>query len=312
MRSGWQNIPSNATSENQIAQMCMTVFGTQHYTDKQTFSVGRSHENHRLTLDNGMQVVLRISTDSKSLQKQYAIAQKLWRQLPVPRFLCKPMASNGNKYFVFLEYRHGDRLVNLEQMPVADQAQLGFEFGEYLALLHSQTFKTAGDFDGDLKISQTYDVSANGLSKFFTDSLTKATNMNRLSRSEADNFCNKFTDKISILSQWQHSHCLVHGDLNEDNILHHQGHISAILDWEFVMSGHPALDFGKLTRTPYINCPIFLENLCDSYYLTHKNLPANWDDIAAIVDLIAWAEFLSRKNLTDDVKNSALLKLSIL
>lgn len=310
MRSGWQNTPQKTTSENQITQMCMMIFGSQSFSGLHTFSAGRSHESHRLTLDNGMQVILCISTNKNSLQKQHAVVQKLWRQLPVPRFLSAVQQTNGNKYFAFLEYRHGERLANLETLSTADQAQLGFEMGEYLALLHSQTFKTAGEFDKDLKISQTYDVGAIGLSQFFAESLRKAVTLGHITNAEAKKYSHNYADKIEVLSQWKHSDCLIHADLNEDNILHHQGHISAILDWEFVMSGHPAMDFGKFTRTPYINCPIFLENLCDSYYLTHKNLPANWDEISVMVDLISWAEFLSRNELRDDIRHSAVEKLN--
>lgn len=309
MRAGWQNAPPNATSKNQISQMCLQVWGQDKYTHLETLTHGRSHENHVLTLDNGQQVVLRISTNGKSLQKQYDLAQKLWQKLPVPRFLSKPLIANGRKHFAFLEFKHGHRMANLERLPPADHAQLGFELGEYLALLHSQNFKQSGEFGHNLKIDKSYDMSHIGMANIFDELLNQAASHGYISTTQCQKYTKAFGKKILILAEWQHHHCLIHSDLNEDNILHDNGHISAILDWEFCLSGHPALDFGKFTRTPYDNCPLFLENLCDSYYLTHKGLPANWHDIASIVDLMAWAEFLSRQNLNPDVKSSAIKKL---
>lgn len=309
MRSAWQNPETTALSNNQISQMCQMVFGADDHKTVLPLTGGRSHQNHAITLASGQQVVLRVSGNQQSLNKQYALAQKLWQKLPVPRFLSQPLPANGNLFFVFLEFKPGQRLANIETLPPAEQAQLGFELGDYLALIHSQTFKQAGEFTNDLKIGQKHDITPLGLSSIFAYCLSQATRNGHVSGKQAQNYRQKFDGQIKILDEWQHPNCLIHSDLNEDNILHNDGHISAILDWEFALSGHPALDFGKFTRTPYSHCPIFTENLCDQYYLTHKNLPTNWAEIAQIVDLLAWAEFLSRPQLADDVKTSALLKL---
>ncbi|MCJ8324993.1 MAG: aminoglycoside phosphotransferase family protein [Rhizobiales bacterium] len=309
MRSKWQNPATAKLSKNLISQMCRLVFGADDYKTAQPLAGGRSHQNYLISLASGQQVVLRVSGNQQSLGKQYALAQKLWLKLPVPRFLSQPQAANGKRFFAFMEFKPGQRLANIEALPVAEQAQLGFELGEYLALIHSQTFKHAGAFSSDLKLDQNYDISPNGLSEIFANCLSQASKNGHIDGKLAQTYRHSFAEKIQILDQWPHHHCLIHADLNEDNILHYDGHISAILDWEFALSGHPALDFGKFTRTPYSHCPIFTENLCDNYYLTHKNLPVNWPEIAQIVDLLAWAEFLSRPQVTEDIKTSALGKL---
>ncbi|PCI85689.1 MAG: hypothetical protein COB24_12100 [Hyphomicrobiales bacterium] len=308
MRAGWQAEKQILISNQLINQMCQMAFGSADYSNITLLSGGRSHQNHLVTLKSGIQVVLRVGKNQASLQKQYALSQKLWGKLPVPRFISQVMSANENNHFAFLEFKRGERLANLQQLPTADQAQLAFELGEYLALIHSQAFKTSGEFGISLTVDHAYDMSPKGLIEFVAISLNKAVDNGYISTAQSRSYCAKFEIKIQILNEWQHGNCLIHADLNEDNILHYDGHISAILDWEFTLAGHPAMDFGKFTRTPYINCPIFLENLCDSYYLTHKNLPANWDDIASVVDLISWAEFLSRKNLNPDVKISAIKK----
>lgn len=310
MRAGWQTKNPKPVPQQQIAQMCMMAFGSNAYSQATPLTAGRSHQNLLLTLPSGIQMVLRIGRNKDNLQKQHALSQKLWRKLPVPRFISAPQCLNDQTYFAFLEFKRGTRLANLVQLPNADHAQLGFELGEYLALIHSQTFATAGKFNAQLKPVENYDMNPQGITMFFTEFLGKAAKNGFLTQTQSREFTTQFAHKILILNEWQHDHCLLHYDLNEDNILQHEGHISAILDWEFVMRGHPAFDFGKFTRMPYINCPIFLENLCDSYYLTHKSLPINWDDIAAVVDLISWAEFLSRPELPEDIKKSAIGKLT--
>ncbi len=312
MRSSWQQVEKATASKAAINAMCQAIFGHSEYKNHRILTAGRSHENHYLEFSNGLAVILRITNDQRKLQKQHGLAQKLWRKLPVARFISDVKQNIDGNYFAALEFLPGHRLANLECLNHSDQAQLGFELGEYLAQIHSQKFKIAGEFSRDLIVSKTYDISPNGLSEIFKNTLHIAAKIGYISLSEAKKYTLIFKTKITIFDDWQHQPCLTHCDLNEDNILHHQGHISAILDWEFAIAGHPALDFGKLTRSPYSNCVIFVENLCDSYYLTHKNLPPNWHEIAALVDLLAWAEFLSRPKLNPDIKNSAINKLQIL
>ncbi len=221
-------------TEKTIKQMCAKVFGHDDFSA----NFSEVNSNYFLTMGNGLKIILQISNDKKTLQKHYEIAQKLWRKMPVIRALSQVLEADNGQYFIFFEAQNGNNLSNLLKISPTDQAQLGYEMGEYLGLLHSQKLAQKGMFLPPKKIKHP--------------------------------------------ESWEHHNCLVHTSLAPDNIFHHQGHISAITQWQNAQSGHPTQDFKAFTQAPYNECPIFVNNLCDAYYLRHKNLPKNWVELASL------------------------------
>ena len=297
------------TSQVTIQQMCMKVFEESYRNYTQVKSSGML-EAYILKIGN-TQLLLHISLDANLLQFQYAISQKLWQKMPMARFINAVHRHNNHQYFAFLEYRQGNDLLMLDHITQADQAQLGYEMGEYLALLHSQKLNKAGKFSTDLKITQEYDLSIENLNGLFTTRLNLAVELGYVSRNQASKTIEKFGETIVKLDDWPHHHCLIHSELIGENIYHKDGHISNILNWQNCMSGHPVFDFTKFTRPPYSASTTFMKNLCDSYYITHKDLPPNWEEIAKCVDLLVWAKLLTVPNLASAPNIKALKYLQI-
>lgn len=88
--------------------------------------------------------------------------------------------------------------------------------------------------------------------------------------------------------------CVVHSDLNPENLLVDPDtlRITAVLDWEFSHSGHPATDVGNLVRfdraSPYVDG--VLGEWTDRHGGTQKQLL----DLARAADLVALVELAAR------------------
>lgn len=94
--------------------------------------------------------------------------------------------------------------------------------------------------------------------------------------------------------------CLVHRDFNPTNLLAENGEITAVLDWEFAMSGPPLLDLANLCRDlPPSLQPEIAAGLADE----GVELPREWPRRCRLLDLGSHLEFLT-SNLSDDFKRS--------
>ena len=96
---------------------------------------------------------------------------------------------------------------------------------------------------------------------------------------------------------------LVHGDFNPTNLLTLNGEITAVLDWEFAMSGPPLLDLANLCRNlPPSLYPEIVAGLVDE----GVELPLEWPQRCRLLDLSSHLEFLT-SNLSDEFKSSRII-----
>ncbi len=71
--------------------------------------------------------------------------------------------------------------------------------------------------------------------------------------------------------------------------------VAAVLDWEFALSATPAFDFANLLRPPLGMRAGFAAALARGYRRAGGVLPADWQRIAQVADLFAWADLLGRR-----------------
>ena len=92
----------------------------------------------------------------------------------------------------------------------------------------------------------------------------------------------------------------MHGDFNPQNLLVAQDEASGrwrlatVLDWEFAFSGTPAFDLGNLIRPPLGRHDGFVTAVAAGYRESGEHLPDDWQRIARLIDLTAWAEMIAR------------------
>jgi len=99
--------------------------------------------------------------------------------------------------------------------------------------------------------------------------------------------------------------CLVHGDFGKRNLLvreiARQWSVTAVLDWEFALSGSPLADLGHFLRYERAARPVAEPHFSNGYLHAGGKLPQNWRQLARLVDLTALCESLTHDQLPDSV-----------
>jgi len=88
--------------------------------------------------------------------------------------------------------------------------------------------------------------------------------------------------------------CVVHSDLNPKNLLVDPAtlQVTAVLDWEFSHSGHPATDVGNLLR--FDRAAPYVDGVLGAWTDRHGGDPADLLELARAADLLALVELASR------------------
>jgi aminoglycoside phosphotransferase (APT) family kinase protein len=78
------------------------------------------------------------------------------------------------------------------------------------------------------------------------------------------------------------------------NIDERGAHVTAVIDWEFALSGSPMLDLGNLLRPPLGKLPGFEDSVARGYRSAGAVLPDDWHRLTLYHGLADWASFLGR------------------
>jgi len=249
-------------------------------------------------------VLLRLYQDVAARAcKEAVLARLLTGCVPVARFLYFGESNpvTGHPYAV-LEWIAGDRVDNVA--PALDDAALevlGQFVGTVLAHIHAVRFDKCGFFDGDLNLPERIDLGASGLRAYLRRQFVNGPGGTRLGPELTRDVMALAERDGHLLDTWRVGPCLVHADFNGSNILVHRHggawRVAAVLDWEFALSGIPALDFGNLMRPPLGERAVFGRGVAEGYVRSGGVLPADWLRIAQIADLFAWADILGRQEI---------------
>lgn len=241
--------------------------------------------------------------------KEHAIAQLVdARRVPTPRFLHFAEANDvtGHPYAV-LEWIDG-RPLEAVAAGVDDDTlnRIALRVGAVLARIHAICFEQAGFFDRHLEVPTPFDLGRDGLVAYLQHCLVDGLGGERLGRPLTARVM-RFADREGrALDAWSSRPCLVHADFNGSNILVCQSELAewevgAVLDWEYAFAGTPGFDFGNLLRPPLGRRDGFAEALADGYRDAGGELPQDWQHLARIADLYAWADLLNRPEIGRDV-----------
>jgi aminoglycoside phosphotransferase (APT) family kinase protein len=234
-------------------------------------------------------------------EKEIAVYRLVGKHVPVPHFLhfCAQSPITGHPYAI-IDWIEGFELHAMSASLAADQLiDLGRSIGRRLAALHGFTFDRFGFLDAHLKVEMPIDLDRKGLVTYLEQSFIQGPGGARLG-AELSSALLRFAEREGdILDEWLRQPCLVHGDFNGSNILIRPGgecgfEIAAIIDWEYALSATPAFDFGNLLRPPLDGNAGFAAALAQGYRQAGGALPAQWERIARLADMYAFADILSR------------------
>ncbi len=232
---------------------------------------------------------------------EVAIDRLIAGRVPTARFLhfAETNAVTGGPYAV-QRWIDGERLDHVATG--ADDrtlAALGAATGEVLARIHSFRFERAGFFTEDLRVPEPIDFGRDGLLDLMQCCLRQGPGGERLGAELTERLFAFVSREGNRLDAWPAHARLTHADFNPSNILVRREHgtwrIAAVLDWEFVLSATPALDFANLLRPPLGEQSAFADGIAHGYRQAGGVLAADWRRIARIVDLFAWADLLGQR-----------------
>jgi len=303
MRERWRGPESGvALGLADLTALVQPAFPGQQVVDAHVAEGGLSNTSIRLQLSGrSPPLLMRLYRGGPSqLRKEHALNRLTWAHVPVPRFLhaSESNPSTGHAY-VLMDWIDGERLETVA--PALDGpnlARLGRSIGVTLARIHAITFPHPGFFSSNLEIEEPIGDGSEAFVRYLREFLVGKRGGDRLGVGETAAVLAFAEREGRLLDTWHPSAHLVHGDFGGSNILVRQEgsgwQVAAVLDWEFAFSGSPLHDFGNLLRPPLGTLRGFESTIIDGYRSAGGELPRYWRRMSRLVDMLAWAEFLSR------------------
>ncbi len=305
LRSGWQRAaPELTPTLAGVAALLAPALPHARVVAATHLSGGLSNTNLRVTLDRPPHhVLLRLAQHAAPAAAREAALPALLRPrgVPIPRVLyATPETSLTGGPAIVCEWIDADRLDLLSAAPDGVPAlhAIAAAVGTALAAVHAIHLPCLGFLGDGLDVAHAIDLDAPALLAFLDERLLHGEGLHRLGPELAAATLAWARRHAARLGDWPSAPCLAHGDCNPSNILlrrHGQGWVvAALLDWEFALSGLPALDFATLLRPGIADRPGFADGLAQGYRDAGGSLPDDWKAVARIADLFAWGDMLSR------------------
>ncbi|HEY0806139.1 MAG TPA: aminoglycoside phosphotransferase family protein [Pseudonocardiaceae bacterium] len=248
-----------------------------------SLSGGYSNENLLLTTGHGERYVLRRylrPNASRTCAVEAALAHRLRGHVPV----AEVVAAAPDDGLLLSEFVPGE-LAGAALTGGIDPGGLGTAVRQALTAIGEVTFDGPGWFTDAELVPATDDVPGD-LAGFVADCLAKTTGLSTEDRRDMLALARSVQPRLDTLAG--HAR-LVHCDYNPKNIMVRRAHgtwvVSAVLDWEFAMSGCPLIDVGNMRRFrsdyPLAFNEAFAAGLAD-----HELADADALDLFALADLL--------------------------
>ncbi|WP_181350879.1 phosphotransferase family protein [Thalassobacillus sp. CUG 92003] len=315
MKAGWERsnewiIPDVET----VSHMLQPVLKGRQITQITPLNGGLSHSNVSITTRDQEKYVLRInSKPDTSMAVETAVLKEMKGRVPVPEVLYADFSCSTFKApLTLLSWVPGRQLSEVMDKTPGHTNRAASETGKMLARIHNVTFPSSGFLDENLMINDTITMDRHQFINFIEDMIKEghvAKHAGHELSQDVLTFANQQAYLIDSLGQ---HHTLVHSDFNPLNILVEergsQLDITAILDWEFAMSGSPLMDIGNILRYENPTNSAFLPSFISSYLDHGGVLPDKWLQKAKLLDLIALCDLLN-KDKCDEVRIRDLKQL---
>lgn len=275
---------------------------------------GLANTNIRLQL-SGTQtpLLLRVFTrDPSQAEKECRLYQRINGQVPSPKiYYYSPTNPVSGHPYSILQLVDGDRLETLvEGLDPSWSVEVGRSVGASLAGIHSIKFEQEGFLDELLNVKTPIYSGGHGLMEFAESCLVQDIVYERLGTDLRTELWRFIERESAIFDAWKNTPCLVHADFGGSNILVKRfpagWRVTAVLDWEFALSGNPLMDFGNLLRDPLGSVEGFEEAVHEGYIGAGGTLPADWRKMSKLADLTAWLEFLTRPEANERLVADAM------
>lgn len=186
--------------------------------------------------------------DGATLAREVALLRHVRKHLPVPQ------VHTHEGELAIMSWMPGERVDTVLERQPEHAVEVARACGEMLARVHAIGSERAGFFDEQLRIVEPLEPAASALRAYMLECLEHPNCARHgLDKRRAASVRGLLERAAPIFARWDASCTLVHADYNTKNLLARQDaqgrwHVSAVLDWEFAMSGCPMLDVGNFLR----------------------------------------------------------------
>jgi len=301
MRERWtRTLPFVQIGKDEAAELIRPAFGDVKVTHIASIGGGHSNTNIRIDLTSAPHcVMLRLyQRDPTVVHKEAAIARLVSGKVPAPRFL--HIGEYLGRAYAVIEFVAGETLAAAaKRASESEFGALGNSVGSVLAAIHSFTFAQAGFLDGELNVTP---FPAGMMLAPFLQTCFAGIAGERLGKELASDTVAFARRNEGRLDVWSNPPRLTHFDFGSTNILvRSDGTVAAVVDWEFAAASNPSADFGNLLRPPLGQMLAFVAGVEKGYRAAGGFLPGDWRALTCIADIGAWADFLSRESVSDEV-----------
>ena len=312
MRERWtRTAPILNVGTEEAAALIRPALGAVHVRDVEPIAGGHSNTNLLVSIDQPPYfIVLRLyQRDPAQARKEAAICALVAPTVPVPRYLHLGERESNGQTFAVVEWVEGETLAVMAKRASHDEMDtMGAAVGAALAAIHAHTFDQPGSLDGDLKITPF--PGGASLAAYLEMSFQGIAG-ERIGRRLADAVVTLARRNEGRQDAWNYPPRLTHFDFGGTNILMRDMQtVSGVVDWEFAASAAPPADFGNLLRPPLGKSAAFVRGVEHGYRAAGGLLPDDWLELTRLADMAAWAEFLTRTNVSPQIIDDARKILS--
>lgn len=199
--------------------------------------------------------------------------------------------SENTHPFLVLEWIKGETLDRVLHNETRNPVELGSQAGDALAKIHQITFPQAGFFGEGLKIETAFPLGKESFLSFVSPALDARAG-ERLGTKRTEHLRRFVEWTAPLLDHLPEQVCLVHSDFNPPNLMIFHGRLAGVLDWEFAHAGTPLTDIANMLRPRPYQPAEFDDAFISAYETAAGMLPAHWQSLSRILDLMAQIEML--------------------
>ena len=285
MKTNWERHNPIIKLPSEAIAAIIKSYDVESCTERTTLlSGGLSHTNYKVDFVDREPVVIRVTKNLESLQRERNLHMLLPDNVRAPHFL---HFTKWNGYGVgILEWKEGLLLRDaFRTASRTEMLKMGQSLGEQLAAMRQMTFDTYGFLDRNLAVKQEFHLTPDS---FLTtmESFLSGHAAKWLSSQLIEEILSYSSENAHLFNEDKSSPRLVHGDFNGLNLLMNGTDVSAVLDWEFALSGSIYFDIGNLLRYEFPYMDSFETGL--QFALRQKGimLTEKWKRLAKLADLL--------------------------
>lgn len=295
--------PDNSGDVDQDVSDWLASHGLPPGAIARTRRLAGGYRNHNTVLvtGTGERYVLRRYQHEDRAAVEAALAGRLAGLVPVAEVVAVGRGERTGEPLLLSRFVPGTLVSDLlPGMSGQEAARLGRAVGRVLAGIGTVSFAGPGFFAGPELEPSPVPADTGDLPAFVDRCLRAAAPSAVLTPGESDAIRRLASTSAPLLAQGPVANAseLVHADFNPKNLLAQRGEggwtVTAVLDWEFALSGSPLLDVGNMLRFEEEYPAGFVTGFVDGFTPAGGSLPAGWRQISRALDLFALADLLTR------------------